>query len=338
MSNRAKGAEDLPFPVLEERTLTFVSRRFMRGARRDLNDLPSLRPGSVLVFQHGSRYVAFSENAHLTGAEEPVVDATSVALVDTRARLFTVYFSLPSASVADDFTVWAKFRARVCDPERAAEEGPLAMTSYFTSYLRNDAPLFKLGADHTIEDIATVRDLVASRIEAYCEFNPITLPGLTVNLDSAGVQTPIGLRQHEQVKRDERWQQEIDGLRAVGEDANIRRHKDWVDDGPASLTAVGLARGQMSVNEAIDNARGDEQRVQAQFAEAFRILQQNGAMDYLDLDPTEMVAAYLEKLTGQPVQRSPHSGLHAGGRSHDALSPGSGDEDDEQPDEAELDE
>jgi hypothetical protein len=339
MSNRAKGAEDLPYPVLEERMLNFVPRRLLRGARRDLSDLPPLRPGSVLVFHHGSRYVAFTETTHLTGAEEPVVDATAVALVDTRTRLFTVYFSLHSASAADDFTVWAKFRARVNDPERAAEEGPLAMAPYFTSYLRKDSPLFKLGAGHTIEDIATVRDLVISRIEAYCEFNPIALPGLAVELDSAGVLTPAGLREHEQILRDERWQQEIDGLRAVGEDASIQRHKDWVDDGPNSLTAVGLARGQMSVGEAVENARNDEHRAQAQMAEAFRILQENGAMDYLDLDPTDMVAAYMEKLTGQPVQRSQRGGLHAAdSRNREALSAGSDDEDDEQPDEAQLDE
>lgn len=340
MSDRGKDAAEvgLPYPVLEERILTSVPRRFMRPARRDLNDLPVLRPGSVLVFHHGSRYVAFKETTHLTGTEDPVVDATAVAMVDVRARPFTIYLPLPSASAADDFTARATFRAHVTDPERAAEHGPLLMTRYLISYLGQDPRLSKLGNSYSIEDITTVRDLVTSRIEAYCEFNPIDLPGLAVELDSAGVQTPRELRQHERDKRDERWQQEIDQLRANGEDASIERHKTWVEEGPATLTAVGLTRDQISVSDAIQNARDDEQRVQAQFAEAFRILQQNGAMDYLDIDPTDMVKAYLEKLTGQPVQQHQRHGLHADGtRNREALGSGSDDEDDEQPDEAGLD-
>lgn len=341
MSGRGKDAAETekPYPVVEERVLPAVPRRFMRPARRDLSDLPVLLPGTVLVFHHGSRYVAFSESTPLTGAEEPVADATAVALVDVRARDFTIYFPLPTASAADDFTVRATFRARVTDPERAAEHGPLAMTRYLSSYLGQDPRLGKLGSGYSIEDINTVRDLVISRIEAYCEFHPIDLPGLSVELDSAGVQTPPVLRQHERDKRDERWQQEIDQLKADGEDVSIKRHKQWVEEGPTALTAVGLARDQVPVSEAIQNARDDEQRVQERFAEAFRILQQNGGMDYLDIDPTDMVRAYLEKLTGQPVQRSRRYGLQADGASkHEALGRGSDDEDDEQPDEASLDE
>ena len=340
MSGRAKDAEvELSYPVLEERMLPPVPRRFMRAARRDLADLPALRPGSVLVFHHGSRYAAFREPTHLTGAEAPVVDATAVALVDIRTRHFTIYFQLPSASVADDFTIRVAFRARVTDPERAAEQGSLAMTRYLISYLGQDSRLSKLGSDRLIQEIAEVRDLVASRIEAHCEYHPIDLPGLAVELDSAGVQTPRELRQHERDKRDERWHQEIHELRSSAEDASIERHKAWVEEGPNALTAVGLARDQVSVNDALQNARDDEQRVQAQFAEAFRILQQNGNMDFLDIDPTDMVKTYLEKLTGQPVQRLQNQGLHAAdSKNREALGPGSDDEDDEQPDEAELDE
>lgn len=341
MSGPGKDAGEiaLPYPVLEERLLSPVQGRFMRPARRDLTELPALRPGSVLVFHHGSRHVAFEEAAHLTGAEDIVVDAKAVALVDVRTRQFTVHLSLPSASAADDFIVQARFHARVTDPERAAEQGPLKITGYLTSYLSKDPRLSKLGAGYPIEDIASVRDLVASRIEAYCEFNPINLSGLIVELDAAGVQTPRELRIHERVKRDERWQQEVDEIRAAAEDASIGRHRGWVEDGPDALTAVGLARGQISTAEALEHARSDEQNTQARFAETFRILQQTGVMDYLDIDPTDMVQTYLEKLTGRPVKRSQRHGLKTGdGKKRDAIGSGSDCEDDAPPDEADLNE
>jgi hypothetical protein len=327
--------ENRPFPVLEEKSLPHIARKFMRGARRDLSELPAVLPGSVLVFRHGPRYVAFRESRHLTGAEEPVVDATAVCLVDTRARYFTVQFPLPSASPADDFTVRVIFQARVTDPERAAAEGPVDVRRFLEGYLAQDAKLTKLGSDYTVESIAAVRDMAVSRIEAYCEFNPISLPGLTIELDSAGVLTPHELRIHQQELRDERRRQELAELQAEGEDRSIQRHKTLVAEGPAALTALGLARGETPVNAAIENAREDERLSQERFAEAFRILQQTGALDYIDFDPTAMAHAYLEKLTGQPVQSRQRDVLRGGhGKSIGAAST---DDDDEAPDEAELD-
>jgi len=341
MSRRAKDPADmdLPFPVLEERPLAYVQRKVLRIARRDPGDLPVPGPGSVLVFRHGSRYVAFQEDRHLTGAEEPVVDATAVFLVDKRARDFTIYFSVPSASPADDFTVRVTFRARVADPERAAEEGPVSLAGYLERYLEQDPKLTKLGGDYPVEAIATVRDLVISRVEAYCEFNPIALPGLTVELASAAVLTPRELRRHEQDKRDERRRQELAQLQDDGEDRSIRRHEALVEKGAAALTAVGLARGETSASEAIANARDDEQRQQDQFAEAFRILQQSGAADFIDIDPTDMVTAYLEKLTGEPVSRRPRGDLRVrDGDRREAIGAGGEDKDEEPPDEAGLNE
>jgi hypothetical protein len=283
--------------------------------------------------------VAFQEAKHLTGTEEPVVDATAVCLVDTRARHFTVQFPLPSASPADDFTVRATFRAQVTDPERAAEEGPIDIWRYLEGYLAQDSRLTKLGNDYTVESIAKVRDLVVSRIEAYCEFNPISMLGLTIELDSANVLTPHELRIHQREMRDERRRQELAQLQAEGEDLSIQRHKTLVEEGPTALTALGLARGETPVNAAIENAREDDRLSQERFAEAFRILQQNGALDYIDFDPTDMAHAYLEKLTGQPIQSRQREALR--GRRNprrEGIGAASDDDDDEAPDEADLDE
>jgi hypothetical protein len=341
MSRRAKDAGDVNFsyPVLDERPLPYIPRKLLRGARRSLSDLPETGPGSVLVFRHGTRYVVFDEARHLTGAEEPVVDATAVYLVDKRRRDFTIYLTLPSTSPADDFTIRATFRARVTNAERAAEEGPIDITGYLGRHLEQDPKLAKLGSDYSVEAIAKVRDLIISRIEAYCELNPVDLPALAVELASATVLTPRELRRHEQDKRDERRRQELAQLQADGEDRSIERHESLVKKGSGALTALGLTRGETSASDAIANARDDEKRQQDQFAEAFRILQQTGAADIIDIDPTDMVIAYLEKLTGQPVSRPQRDGLRGrdSGR-HEAIGSDSGEEDEEPPDEAGLDE
>lgn len=329
---------DLSFPVLEERSLLLIPRKFLRGARRDLGDLPKAHPGSVLVFRHGSRYVAFGEDKPLTGAEEPVVDATAVCLVDTRTRYFTVQFPLPSKSPADDFTVRATFQARVTVPERAAEEGAVNMTRYLASYLERDPRLSKLGSEHPVEDIAMVRDLVISRLEAYCEYNPIHLPGLSVTLSSAGVLTPHDLRVQAQEERNAYWQHRVEAIRAKGEDWNIERIKKLVNEGTQALTALGLARNETSVDQAIDHAREDDKRHEEQLAEAIRILQRNGDLDFLGINPDQIVASWLEKITGQPLQLPDRADRSvSGGGRRSAIGTAADDEDDEPPDEADLD-
>jgi len=137
IEGRAEGpVRDEAYPVVEERVLTYLPRRFLVGARRrELSDLPEVRPGTILVFKQGGRFVAVTDAMPLSGREEAVVDATAVSLVNLRPRLFTVYLQLPSQSAGYDFAVRVSFIARVADAERAAAEGPVEMTSYLASYL-----------------------------------------------------------------------------------------------------------------------------------------------------------------------------------------------------------
>lgn len=338
---------DLSFPVLQEKALPYIPRRLFKGARRDLSELPQLGPGSVLVFRHGARYEAFREDKHLTGAEEAVVDATAVFLVDVRTRRFTIWVPLPSASPADDFTVRVSFNARVVDPQKAAAEGPINVKNFLTAYLEQDARLSKLGSSHPVEAIDTVRDLVVSRIQAYCEINPIDLPALAIGLASAKVLTPRELRDYERVKRDEIRNQTIKQLQAAGEDARIARIKALIEEGPGALTALGVERGETSVNQAIENAREDEQRREEKIAEVLRIFEKTGALDYVDVDPTQMVNAYLEKLTGQPVQKAKRGAVRGTSQDREALERGIDEDDldvdldvdldDDEPDEANRD-
>ncbi len=337
MSRRAKGlaSDEPPFPVIEEKSLPHVPGRFF--VRRDPSVLPQARPGTVLVFRHGSRYEAFSEAHHLTGKEEPVVDATEVSLVDLRPRIFTLYLPLPSQNAADDFTIRVSFRARVTDAERVAAQGPVDMTSLLASYLSSHAPLTRLGAEHSVAQIADVRDLVSSQIEAYCELNPIDMPGLDVKLDTVGVVTPHELRSHERQMRDERWNQHLQELQSEGIGKKAAWNQEFVDRGSRALTALGLAAGETTASEAISNAREDERHMQERIAEVFRSLHKQGQFDLVDIDASQLAHVVLEKLTGQSI---PTSRMVPNGHDHaqlDGPSSADDDEDDEQPNEADLD-
>jgi len=58
---------------------------------------------------------------------------------------------------------------------------------------------------HSVADIAKLRDLIRFRVESYCEYNPIDLPGITIQVDSVNILTPRELRAHERALSDERW-------------------------------------------------------------------------------------------------------------------------------------
>jgi hypothetical protein len=226
-----KNEDARPFPVLEEKALPAIPRKFMRVARRDLSVLPAIRPGSVLVFHYGTRYQAWSEARPLTGSEEPVVDATSVFLVDMRPRQFAVSFDIPSARAAEDFTVRVMFIGQVASAEQAAAGGPLNLNRYLTTYLQRDKLLLQLGRDFRAEDPA-VRDLVVSRIEAYWECSPIGIPGVSVTLDAASVMINPGVRIHDYKLLAEEREQELGQLKAAGEDVAAARNTSARVRGP----------------------------------------------------------------------------------------------------------
>jgi hypothetical protein len=305
---------DSLYPVLEERPLAPVPRRFLRGGRRDMSELPPWHPGYVLVFDTGRDRIALREHTHLTGAEEVVVEAVAVSVIDIRPRRITAQLVLPSASAADDFTVHADFRCTVTDPAVVARHGVFDLGSQLAEHLRRDRKLLGLGGSHSVERIADVRDVVEARVEAYWEYHPLEVPGLDIRFTSTSVLTPAELRAHEQNMRNERWRQDYSKLASLGEDAQISRMRDLVADGSAGLTALGLARREIhpvdAVRDARENeqiARDNEQITKKQLAETIRHLQESGRLDYVPIDVNGLVGAWYEQLTGhgmpQPAAR-----------------------------------
>lgn len=327
---------DSPYPVLEERPLPAVPRRFMRGGRRDLAQIPEWRLGCVLVFHTGRERIALREHTHLTGAEEFVVDAVAVSVVDIRPRAVTAQLVLPSASAADDFTVRASFRCQVTDPDIAAGHGPFDLGWQLERHLARDRKLLGLGASHSVEQIVEIRDLVEARLEAYWEYHPLELTGLSVAFTSTAVLTPTELRLHEQEMRDERWRQDLAKLANSGEDSQIDRMLGMVANGSDGLTALGLARREIHPADAVRDARENEQRVQEHLSEAIRIMQDSGRLDYTGIDANGLVGAWYEQLTGSAMSEPARLRLGAAGPG--AIAASVEEEEDSEPfDETDLD-
>jgi len=333
---------DSPYPVLEERPLPAVQRKFLRSGRRDLTELPQWRLGCVLVFHTGRDRIALREHTHLTGMEEAVVDAVAVSVVDIRPRPVTAQVVLPSASAADDFTIRVGFRCQVTDPEVAAGHGAFDLGRQLEEHLSRDRKLLGLGVSHSVEQIADIRDLVEARVEAYWEYHRLEVLGLSIAFTSTSVLTPAELRAHEQQMRDERWRQDYTKLTSVAEDAEIARMRDLVADGSTGLTALGLARREVhpvdAVRDARENeqiAREDDRLARERLTEAIRLLQDSGRMDYVGIDVNGLADAWYEQLTGRSMPQPADQQLRAADPS--AIE-GSAEEEDSEPlDEADLD-
>lgn len=325
---------DYPYPVLEERSLPPVPRKWMRGSRRELAGLPDWRLGCVFVFHTGQERIALREHTHLTGSEEAVVDAVAVSVVDVRPRMIQADIEIPSVSAADDFHIHAKFRCQVTDPEIAAGRGPFDLSGALARHLARDHMLLGLGASRSVEEIAEVRHLVSTRVEAYWEYHAMTVSGLTIALAAVQVLTPGELRVHQQNMRDERWRQDYAKLANVGEDAQIERMRGLVDQGSDALTAVGLVRREIHPADAVRDAREKEQNAQAHLLEALRIMQQSGHLDYARIDADGLVSKLYEQVTGHAMPELALPPLKGTGA--DAVSGNTGESDSEALDEADL--
>ncbi len=255
-----------------------------------------------------------------------------MSVVNIRPRAITAVLTLPSASAADDFTVRATFRCQVTDPAIVAAHGPSDLSAQLERHLKRDRKLLGLGASHSIEEIADIRDLVEARIEAYWEYHPLRVPGLNVAFATTSVLTPAELRAHEQLMRDEKWRQDYARLASAGEDAEIKRMRDIVTEGSAGLTALGLARREIHPVDAVRDARENEDRAREHLTAAIELLHKSGHMDYVGIDANGVASAWYEQLTGRsmPQLSDPASTPRA--------IPGTATEEDSEPvDEADLD-
>lgn len=189
-----------PYPVLQELRLPPVARRFGSRPRRDLNELPPSPPGTALVFQYDGQFTVFDEHRHLTGAEDFVLGALGVAVVNLRPCAFTAELILPSARPGENFAVRVTFEAVVTMPEAVVRQGPMDLAEPLSRHLRRDPKLAEICAAGRIEDIADVRVRVDARIASYYSIRPFEVPGIALALTLVEVLTPRELEEH--VRRD----------------------------------------------------------------------------------------------------------------------------------------
>jgi hypothetical protein len=175
----------------------------MGRQRRTADEL--LRPNAheVLVYRVDGRYVLDSDR--LRGADDQVVGATHVSVVDTsRNRPVRVEFSIPSSD-ADKFAVYVTFVCTVNDAVAVVRGGVEAQTVLW-GYLRSHNKIFELGLPYSLSDVNEVRRVVNAQITAYTTIKPPTVLGMTVALASVEVGTPEFLANLEESRRDQHSQ------------------------------------------------------------------------------------------------------------------------------------
>jgi hypothetical protein len=298
-----------PYPVLEERRLAPAGRRVF-SRTRDLTELPPQRPGTVLVFEVGSGYLAFTERRHLAGREDVVVNAVAVSVVDVRPQTITVQLNLPSLDPADEFIVLVDFHCEVVDPEQVAAGGLRDLTNTLRHYLRQDPALVQLTTSRSIEQINKVRAEITSRIEAFYRLRAPRIAGMSIELLNMRVVTPRELANHDRRMRDERWRQDHEGLVHDGEDRHATRMRSYFEGGPTAIAGLAAARGELDLNQATQREYDAMQGKRQELIELWKSLPE-AYQDTVAVDAQRIVDSVFDQILGSPAQQQ----LAGGGKS-----------------------
>ncbi|MEU2420045.1 hypothetical protein ABZ619_03110 [Streptomyces sp. NPDC007851] len=306
------------YPVIAEHVLATVQGTWW-SRRRRRDDLPPPPPGAVHVFRVGGNYRAFPEGMIFDASHPDVLDASSVSVVDTRARLVDVERPLPSVSEADNFTMRASFTCQVTDPAVVARQGVVDVTVPLRAYLMGDSDLPRVSAGHRVEEINAVRNEVGHRMTAYSAIVPPRVAGMSVEFVSAEVHASDDLRDWEQRLRDERRSWELRRGQRDFEAEDARRIAELLAQGSDHVDAFGIARQEIDVTDVATRIhRMDEERsahrrqaakedrvhartMEAAEAQAWRevlltVLRQSAGSEYVDHH--QMVDQILRRMGG----------------------------------------
>ncbi|MFF7737457.1 hypothetical protein [Streptomyces sp. NPDC007984] len=237
------------YPVIAEHILTTVQGTWW-SRRRRREDVPPLPPGAAYVFRVGGNYRTFPEGMVFVPSHPDVLDASSVSLIDTRARLVEVDRTLPSMSEADNFTVRAAFTCQVTDATVVARQGVIDVTVPLRAYLMGDADLPRVSAGHRVEEVNAVRIEVSHRMTAYSAIVPPRVAGMSVEFVSAEVHASDDLRDWEQKLRDERRSWELQRGQRDFQTEDARRIAELLSQGSDHVDAFGIARQEIDVTQA----------------------------------------------------------------------------------------
>ncbi|MDI5939698.1 MULTISPECIES: hypothetical protein [unclassified Micromonospora] len=276
------------YPVLSEKTLPPVPRRLLLPARRSADDLPPVPPGGVYVFKVGGRQRLYGDR-HIDLADDMVVNAVAVSVVQRRASMITCTFVIPSISAADDFTISATFRCQVLAPETVAESGLMDLSAVLYNHLAQDRDLKGLGQSYRIDDINEVRRLVDAQITAYCTLVPPAVRGMSIEFSSVLVHPSTELREQRRRVRDKEWEHEVGRIDVAWENGEINRYADLLSAGPAFAEALGMVRHEVNVGQVAERMREDERDRRRQLGETLQMMVDRGYFDRMPVDPMRLL-------------------------------------------------
>jgi len=181
------------YPIVAQYELGDPDRRGPLGMvkRRNLEDIPKIKPHEVLVWRVGSRYVI--DRRELRAHDDTVVRASSVSVVSVRPGTeVEVSFRIDSQD-ASEFTVKVTFICSVLDPVVVVRDGQVNAADALLAYLRGYQDLFNLGLEHPIKEINKVRTRMAIQVKSYMTLRPPKIPGMEITSATVQIETPTVL-------------------------------------------------------------------------------------------------------------------------------------------------
>jgi len=291
------------FPVKEIPLSPVPKRMFgLIPAQRALVEIPPQHPGTIRVFGSGESWVPARDR--IRGSESFVVDADVVSVVRTRAEDVDVRIEIPSAGLADNFTILSRFACQVVDPVLVAKRGPIDVGHILSNFLRKDLQLMRLGVETDVANLRQLSDRVQARVRAWCHEAPPPIAGLDTDLWSVELETPPALLRHSEQVRDARLARELAVLLASHEDEDARRLAERITQ-PEYLAALGVLREQVDLNQIISDVYADRKTKDANILEFLKLLEKNGQLDRLPIDGRVLVQTLMTRLAGTPAESLP---------------------------------
>ena len=181
---------------------------FRPRLERSDDDLPALAPFHVRVFRIGDAYQ--EENNQVGLRDDILVNASSVTVVDKRARVPVVAeVPIPSGEIGD-FTVRVKFLCTVHDAAAVVRDGVTDVKALLEGYVQGVPGLDEEGEGLPTSEAATVRKGVIARLQTYLEMRPPALSGFEIAIASVEVLSPEDMAEHLRALQEAKRAQEMD--------------------------------------------------------------------------------------------------------------------------------
>jgi hypothetical protein len=186
------------YPIISQRSLPKVGRRGLMGimpTRREASELPLPNAHEVVVYKTAGSYIVDDGRSRTT--DDHIVNATNITVVDMREDApIQVETSIRSAGEVE-FVVHVTFLCTVKKPEEVVDAGLRDIRASLTHYLIQHQPLFHLGEDYHLNQIAVVWRNVTAEVKAFFSVRPPRLRGVDVKLGNIEVLTPDELHKQQ---------------------------------------------------------------------------------------------------------------------------------------------